>query len=146
MEKKYIVGSFAFFKDMPGYALHDLDYVIISDEMFNDYHHLYLIKDNVACDIFYWKVHEIEWYVKSLLRDNSFPLYAVTFLVPAIAKEVGMTIEHLKMLKPVIDRLDEVGPKYAYYKDIYNAYVENNGFFMTDEQLRRAYRTYKSAR
>ena len=65
------------------------------------------------------------------------------FLIPEFCREVEFTIEHLKQLEPVFERLDS---KHAYEKVIYNAYVENNSFVLNNEQLEDAYLSYKSAR
>ncbi len=64
------------------------------------------------------------------------------FLVPDVARAIGMTIKDLQALQPLVDRLDK---KQAYQKVIYDAYVENGGFVMTNEQLQAAYKAYKEA-
>lgn len=147
MEKRFIAGSFYFFKDMPGYELHDVDYIVISDEMFLDYHHVYMIDGGIGKDYFYWKKNTPEWHVNSLLDNKAFALDIARVLIPAVAKELAFTIEHLKQVKPVLDKLEEqVGPKYNYYKIIYDSYIENNDFILTDEQRLLAYNSYKEAR
>lgn len=55
------------------------------------------------------------------------------FLVPAVATELKLTIQDLKKLKPLITKLDV---EHIYEEAIYEAYIENNGFFLTDEQRR----------
>lgn len=40
-------------------------------------------------------------------------------------------------------RLDE---RHRYEKTIYNAYIENGSFYLTDEQRRKAYDEYASVR
>ena len=147
MEKKFIAGSFYFFKDMPDFELHDLDYVIITDEMFQDYHHIYWIEGGIGKDYFYWKKNTPEWHVKNLLAENAFALDIARVLIPGVSKELGFTTEHLKQVKPILNKLEgQFGNKYDYYKIIYEAYIENGDFILTDEQRLKAYTEYKKYR
>ena len=54
-----------------------------------------------------------------------------------------MSIDDLKRLKPIIAKLDD---KHKYEEVIYNAYLENNDFVLTDEQRQEAYRVYNKYR
>ena len=65
------------------------------------------------------------------------------FLVPEFAEYIGLTIDDLKKLDSMFEELDE---KHQYEVLIYNSYIDNNGFFLTDEQRDEAYRVYKEAR
>ena len=132
---------------MPGYSLHDLDYVIISDEMFLDCHHVYQIDNGVAKDMFYWKKHSPEWHISRLSQHDSFALDIAHVLVPAVAKELCITVSMLSQLTSVAMRLStEFDGKYDYYRIILNAYLENDEFFLTDEQRLAAYKAYKKYR
>ena len=62
------------------------------------------------------------------------------FLVPAFVEAIGFTIEDLKKLQPLADNLDD---KHKYEKVIYDSYIQNNDFTLTDEQLQKAYLEYK---
>jgi predicted DNA binding protein len=44
-------------------------------------------------------------------------------------------------LKPLVDKLDS---KHIYEKSIYNDYISNNSFNLTDKQLETAYNIYKN--
>lgn len=55
------------------------------------------------------------------------------------AEFLGFTLEHLKKLEPVVQRLD---PKHEYEKIIYYSYIKNGGFYLTDEQRDEAYNVY----
>ena len=46
----------------------------------------------------------------------------VKFLVPEFVQEIGFTIEHLKKLKPLAEKLEG---RHKYAKVIYDAYIEN---------------------
>lgn len=63
------------------------------------------------------------------------------FLVPAFVEAIGFTIENLKRLQPLVDSLDD---KHKYEKVIYDSYIENGEFKLTDEQLQKAYLEYKN--
>ncbi len=65
------------------------------------------------------------------------------FLVPEFNSEIGFTIEHLKQLEPLVEKLDD---KHKYEKIIYDAYIENNKFELTKAQRDEAYLEYKKAR
>ena len=65
------------------------------------------------------------------------------FLVPDFAKEIGLTIEDLKELEFLTNNLDE---RHLYEKIIYDSYIENGDFVLTDEQRLKAYNEYKRLR
>lgn len=147
MEKKFIAGSFYFFKDMPGYNLHDLDYVIITDETFVDYHHIYWIENGIAQDRFYWKKNTPEWHIMQMLNEKSFALDIARFLIQGVAEELGITIDDLMKLKHIVNKLKtDFNGKYDYYRLIFNAYIENNAFILTDKQRMLAYDSYRNSR
>lgn len=62
------------------------------------------------------------------------------FLIPTFIEAIGFTIEDLKKLQPLADNLDD---KHKYEKVIYDSYIQNNDFTLTDEQLQKAYLEYK---
>jgi hypothetical protein len=65
------------------------------------------------------------------------------FLVPEFCAAIGFTIEDLPQLKPLIDILDN---KHKYEEIIFNSYLKNGSFTLTDEQRERAYKSYKNSR
>ena len=65
------------------------------------------------------------------------------FLIPEFNNEIGFTIEHLKQLVPLIEKLDD---KHKYEKIIFDSYIENNSFTLTEEQRLKAYEEYKKYR
>ena len=65
------------------------------------------------------------------------------FLIPEFCEEIGMTIEDLPKLRPLIEKLDD-GHKYE--EIIFNSYIENGAFILTDEQRLKAYNSYKESR
>ena len=75
--------------------------------------------------------------------QSKLPMEIGKFLVPEVCEYLGFAIEHLKRLKPVVDRIDD---KHKYEKVIYNSYIKNNAFFLTDDQRREAFLEYKNGR
>lgn len=145
MEKKFLAGLQCFFSKFEDYVMHDTDYVIIVDDAEKDYKHTYDKANKI--DYFYWKRNTPEWHVEFMLRERSFALDCARLLVPDVAKELNVTITQLKRLEPVIRRIvKEVGQAYEYYEIIYDAYVANDAFMLTDDQLKAAYESYKSSR
>ena len=137
--KTFTVGSNAFFADMEGYSVHDVDELCFVDEYpFQPSIMRFTIgeKDLLVCK----DMTKAEFMQYSLEHDG---LTVGKFLVPEFAEHIGMTIEDLKSLQSVIDRLDD---KHSYEKVIYDAYLENNGFFLTESQRAKAYEMYKLKR
>lgn len=75
----------------------------------------------------------------SITLSNNTPMEIGKFLVPEFINEMNITIENLKQLEPLVSRLDDM---HKYEKIIYDAYIENNDFYLTDEQLKDAYEIY----
>lgn len=65
------------------------------------------------------------------------------FLVPEVAEFLGLTIEDLTLFENAFNRIDE---KHLYEKKIYDFYVENSDFTLTQEQRDEAYQIYKEKR
>ena len=74
--------------------------------------------------------------------NSKLPMEIGKFLVPEVAKYLGFTISHLKKLTPVVEKLDN---KHKYEKIIFDSYLENNGFYLTQEQRDDAYIEYRKA-
>ena len=141
-KRRYRVGSRAFFEGLPGFEPKDTDEVEFEEEP-RLYRNVlqFRKKDGTRC-LFKWRKMTADEFVKYAL-ESKLPMEIGKFLVPRICEYLGFTIEHLKRLKPVVERLD---PKHAYEKVIYDSYIENDAFYLTDEQRREAYQIYKSKR
>lgn len=94
--------------------------------------------DKSRC-LFKWRKMSADEFVEYTLHSK-LPMEIGKFLVPEVAEYLGITLDHLKRLKPVVDRLDK---KHLYEKIIYDSYIENNGFVLTNEQRETAYKLYK---
>lgn len=65
------------------------------------------------------------------------------FLIAEFNKEIRFTIDDLKKFEQIFDKMDE---KHMYEKIIYDSYIENGDFYLTDLQRDKAYKEYKKYR
>ena len=135
---RFKVGSQAFFSQYPDFQPSDIDEVEFEDEpkLFKNFMQ-FRKKDNTRC-LFIWRKMSADEFVEYTL-NSKLPMELGKFLVPEVAEYLGFTIEHLKKLEPVVDRLDD---KHKYEKIIYDSYISNNDFYLTQEQRDSAYKEY----
>ena len=140
MSRKILVGSSVFFNEIEGFQSKDRDYVILDE---NPVGYDFVRQTTLRNKCFFeWKRMSPEQFVEySLCKGPAMQIGK--FLVPEFVQEIGFTIEHLKKLKPLIEKLDG---RHKYEKVIYNAYIENGAFNLTAEQLSKAYEQYKLER
>lgn len=124
----------------PDFTPSDIDEVEFEEKpkLFRDFMQIRK-KDRTRC-LFIWRKMEPDEFIDYALRSRT-PMEVGKFLVPEVAEYLGITIEHLKRLEPVFDRLDD---KHQYERVIFKAYLNNNGFWLTGEQRDHAYMLYKS--
>lgn len=141
-KRRFKVGSQAFFEGMPGFQPRDLDEVEFEDEP-RLYRNVmqFRKKDGTRC-LFKWRRMTADEFIDYTLKSK-LPMEIGKFLIPEIAEYLGITLDHLKRLKPVAERLDE---RHAYERIILESYLENGALYLTDEQRRTAYGEYKRAR
>ena len=136
-DKKIIVGSNVFFSEYSDFVPHDKDELILVAS--NKNQQIYTqIRLNGNCK-FIWKRMTPKEYI-DYHKQHQVGIYLGKFLVPDFVKEIGFTIDDMKELEFLIDNLDN---KHQYEKIIYNAYIENNDFYLTDDQRLQAYEMYK---
>ena len=135
-----LVGSNVFFKDIEGFTSKDIDILEFVDDP-TDFKNVRQFKFPAKC-VFQWRKMPIDELIDITLFRN-FPMEIGKFLVPEFIKEFKLSIDDLKRLKPIIAKLDD---KHKYEEVIYNAYLENNDFVLTDEQRQEAYRVYNKYR
>lgn len=135
--KTIIVGSCAFFNKFKDFnskdtdILHILDYPIFGET-------IQVIRKNNKDEFLMYNFGKNK--LIELIND---PLQVGKFLVPEFVEYIDLNIEDLKRLEHWFDKLDD---KHKYERIIYDSYIENNGFFLTDEQLDKAYEIYKKYR
>lgn len=135
-----IVGSNAFFKDIDGFVSKDTDILELVDIPIG-FKIVRQIKFPNKC-VFQWKRMNPQEFIDATLKHNV-PMAIGKFLIPEFCEEIGFTIEHLKQLKPLVEKLDE---KHKYEEVIFNSYIKNGSFVLESEQLMESYELYKQTR
>lgn len=135
-----LIGSRYFFSCYEDFKSKDVDEIQIIKT--NEFSQIRQLTGQGKC-LFQMKKHKskedyIEWALKSNVG-----MVVGKFLVPEFCAAIGFTIEDLPRLKVLIDKLDD---KHKYEEIIYNSYLENGSFTLTDEQRDRAYKSYKDSR
>lgn len=142
MEKRITIGSRAFFSGMPDFQSKDTDTLILTDTP-NGYNHYRQSSMSGQCSI-EWALKPKADFLEYATREKAHGLEFGKFLVPEFASELGLTISDLTTLYAYFK--DKIDKMHAYQHDIYNAYIENDAFTLTDEQVNKAYEAYKDAR
>ena len=137
---KFEMGSSVFFGGMDGYKQKDRDILVLMDEWQLKSTNILNLKDKNGDDVFFHKIMPKNKFIESTL-SGGVPMRVGKFLIPDFAKYIGLTIDDLKRLKPLIDAIDE---RHSYERIIYESYIENNDFNLTDEQRKKAYKEYLS--
>ena len=135
-----LIGSTYFFSEYDDFKSKDIDKIQIIDT--NEFSQMRQITGQGKC-LFQMKRHSskeeyIDWALKSQLG-----MVIGKFLVPEFNAAIGLSVEDLKRLSPLIERLDD---KHRYEEIIFNSYIENGNFTLTKEQRDLAYQSYKETR
>ena len=144
MRTEYIVGSNAFFAGMEGFSPKDNDRLILVDDASECglpiiTHSEMRLKGN--CYFFYKRLPKDEM-INNCIKSKD-PIVVGKFLVPSVARDLGLTIDDLRRLEDTVSSLNEA---HTYEKVIFYAYLENNNFILTDEQRKEAFRIYNNSR
>jgi hypothetical protein len=131
-----IVGSRAFFESIEGFAPKDTDILELVDNP-TGFKDVRQFKFSNKC-VFQWRRMSLEEFIDVTLQ-RGFPMEVGKFLVPEFANTIGLTMEHLKILRPLIESLDEA---HLYEQIIYESYLSNGSFDLSEEQRTQAYVEY----
>lgn len=139
--KRIITGSRAFFSGMEGFKPKDCDVIVIVNNKEVPFKWMRQTS-NGSVDVF-----EIVRHPKAKLIshavDKAQPMAIARFLTPAFAKEIGLHPSDLPALRPMRENLDT---KHEYLGVIYDAYVSNSSFELTDDQRQAAFDVYLKCR
>lgn len=133
----FLIGSQYFFKDIDGFNSKDIDYLELIDNP-TTFKYYWQFSGKGKC-YFKWKRMSAKEFIDVTL-EIQIPMAIGKFLIPEFNSEIGFTIDHLKQLQPLVDKLDE---RHLYEKSIYESYIENNSFILSDKQKLDAYEIYK---
>ena len=93
-------------------------------------------------DIFIFKNTDKQEYINDVY-ESGVNMKVGKFLIPEFNKYINFTIDDLKSLQPIFDNMDK---KHTYERVIFESYLKNGDFFLTDEQRMEAYKEYKRSR
>ena len=93
-------------------------------------------------DVFLFRNMPKQGYIDDLL-NSGVNMKAGKFLIPEFNEYINFTIDDLKSILHIFENMDS---KHSYEKIIAESYIENNGFFLTGKQRRKAYAEYKKSR
>ena len=134
---KFLVGSTYFFKDFEDFESKDIDYVIT--ELFpKHYSNTMTIRGN-GVDYMYFRRRSKHEFIRMSLNSN-LPMVVGKFLIPEFNNYLKFTIEDLKVLEPQFRKMDK---EHLYETYIYDCYIANGEFKLTQDQLNEAYKIYK---
>lgn len=138
--KNFEVGSRPFFKDFEDYETRDYDYVVLVKGLGKKFKKRFGIenKDYIAYNNNVTKEQLIRFVKESKIINK-----LCMFLVPEFIDYFKVTIEDLRQFVEISENLDKF---HKYLKMILDAYIENNSFVLTNEQLNDAYIEYKKER
>lgn len=137
---KHLMGSRYFFSVYDDFVGKDRDEIQVIET--EDFLHIRQITGLSKCLFQVRKKPSVDEYIKWDVESNV-PMSVGKYLIPEFCAEIGFTIADLPKVKSLVDRLD---PKHRYEEIIYNSYIENGSFMLTDEQRFRAYKSYKESR
>lgn len=141
MDMKAHTGSLAFFSGIAGFKPGDIDWVVIKDNPKGMRTARHRSLEGVS--VFEWRYMPADELINYVLEHPHPPMQIVMFLVPDVATHIGLTVEMLPRLRPLIELLDK---KHEYAKIIWSSYIDNGNFTLTDNQRMEAYRCYLQAR
>ena len=102
MSRKILVGSSVFFNEIEGFQPKDRDYVILVEKPVG-YDFVRQTSSGKEC-LFEWRRMLPAQFVEYSLHRGP-AMQIGKFLVPEFVQEIGFTIEHLKKLKPLAEKL-----------------------------------------
>lgn len=137
MKKKFLTGSKAFFSGIEGYSPKDTDWLVLTDEA-SGFSHYRQTSAPGKC-LFEWKAKPKDELIGYAVSHPNPPMQAIKFLTPEFAEFIGLETKDLEALKPLFDIMDD---KHKYAVSIFESYLENGTFTLTDEQRRKAYEIY----
>ena len=140
--QKFKMGSSYFFDIYDDYKLKDNDELHIVDEFIFPNRVCMNMKLFDGNDIFIFKNTDKQEYINDVY-ESGVNMKVGKFLIPEFNKYINFTIDDLKSLQPIFDNMDK---KHTYERVIFESYLKNGDFFLTDEQRMEAYKEYKRSR
>ena len=139
---KFTIGSNYFFSEYLDFSPSDYDTLEFEENptMYKTCMQL-RARDKTRCH-FWWRKMSPDEFVEYTL-SSKVPMEIGKFLIPEVNEYLGFTLEHLKKLEPIVENLDD---RHKYEQIIFNSYIQNKDFTLTQEQRNKAYEEYKKYR
>lgn len=137
---KFLMGSQYFFSCYNDFDSKDLDEIEIIET--NEFNYMRQLTGQGKCLFQLKKCPSKEGYINWALKSE-IGMVVGKFLIPEFCEAISFTVEDLPRLQILIDKLDN---KHKYEEIIFNSYIANSSFTLTDEQRERAYKSYKESR
>lgn len=137
---RILMGSQYFFSCYDDFCSKDTDEIEIVET--NEFKYVRQLTGQGKCLFQLKKQETVDDYIDYALQTN-LGMVVGKFLIPEFCEAIGLTINDLPKLKPLIDELDS---KHKYEEIIFNSYIKNNSFTLTEEQRKEAYKSYKESR
>ena len=137
---KFLMGSQYFFSCYDDFNSKDIDEIEIVET--DDFKYMRQLTGQGKCLFQLKKYSSKEEYINYALQSQ-LGMVIGKFLIPEFCEAINFTIEDLSKLKTLIEKLDD---KHIYEKIIFDSYIENGSFILTNEQRERAYKSYKESR
>ena len=137
---KFLMGSQYFFSCYDDFNSKDIDEIEIIET--DEFKHMRQLTGRGKCLFQMKQQPSKEEYIHYALQSTS-GMVVGKFLIPKFCEAIGFDINDLPRLKALVDILDD---KHKYEEIIFNSYVENGSFTLTDKQRERAYKSYKESR
>jgi hypothetical protein len=137
---KVLVGSQYFFAQYPNFRSKDIDEVEIVET--DEFQHLKQISRKGSCLFIIRRQQSKDDYINWALESKA-GMVLGKFLVPEFCHEIDFTVKDLLKLAPLLDRLDR---RHQYERIIYDSYLSNEAFYLTEKQRDAAYASYCKSR
>ena len=137
---KFIIGSTYFFSCYPDFKSKDIDEIELIET--NEFKEVRQLTGKGECLFQLNKHSSKEPYIEFALKSD-IGMVAGKFLIPEFCSAIGFEVADVPRLRPLMKKLDE---KHRYEQIIFDSYIKNGSFVLTDEQRDRAYKSYKESR
>ena len=140
---KILVGSKVFFNNYDDFKSHDTDYILFENHP--NLYKTFAVLRGKNTDIFaYNEISKKAFLEFSHKHCKTSTLAIGTLIVPELLNYMKITFDEFKEFKYAADKVND--GKHNYVKLIYYSYLENGGFYLTQEQRDKAYEEYKKYR
>ena len=104
---------------------------------------LHIYSSHTKCDKTFYYRYEKQDFIDDIVNGIVPKYFLNKFLVPEVNEAIGFEFSELHALNYLFDELDD---KHKYLKIIYDSYIENDEYYLSDSQRELAFNEYKKYR